>query len=101
MCLFVADIFRFRKVVSCHWRTVLEFKNETSFGFRVIGNGVFCGSAMREILIPDLVEIIGSEGFKRCQLKKIVVPNSVRRLGTDAFRECGRLRCVYISRQRI
>lgn len=62
-------------------------------------NGVFEGCAsLKEIYIPDGVEIICDDIFKGCSaLREVSVPGSVKTIGQMAFFGCSSLRSVELN----
>ncbi len=59
---------------------------------RVIDAASFQGTGLTEIVIPDGVERIGWDAFKRCdQLTKVSFPDTLQTIGNDAFLYCTRL----------
>ncbi len=60
-------------------------------GYPVIGidSRAFYGSVYVEIVLPDTIELIGSNAFGYCkQLKKINFPNKLKCIEVDAFKNC-------------
>lgn len=49
-------------------------------------------------VIPDDIEIIGSEAFEDCELDSITIPKSVREIGGLAFYGCENLSTVRVKR---
>ncbi|MBO6247230.1 MAG: leucine-rich repeat protein, partial [Bacteroidales bacterium] len=68
-------------------------------GVRVIDRGVYAGSTIAGVDLPDGLEEIGPSAFARCfNLKNITIPASVKRIYEWAFEECEGLDWVKIKR---
>ena len=73
-----------------------------SNGLLIIG-GVLLNlgyNAADEIVIPDGVEVIGTEAFENIdhRLKKVILPSSVREIREDAFKNCRELKKIRIPK---
>jgi len=63
-----------------------------------IGEGAFCGSSVKTIVLPDSLQSIGDAAFGRCDnLYSVVIPDSVTSLGENAFFHCSSLVSVTLS----
>jgi len=64
---------------------------------RKIGNDVFFGLPIREIVIPEGVAVIGETAFNSCTaLESVTLPRSLRYIGSAAFAYCESLASVDI-----
>lgn len=54
--------------------------------------------SIKEIIIPDSVQIINDNAFCSTGLKSIVIPDSVAELGSKAFEHCRDLQTVIIGK---
>lgn len=55
---------------------------------RIIGSGQFTESGLKELVIPDTVDLIGSALFWNCKsLQKVILPKHIEHLGNNMF--CG------------
>ncbi len=55
-------------------------------GIRYIGDDAFCGvRSLKEIILPESLEVIGNGVFRRCNLKTLKIPVRVREIGQDTF----------------
>lgn len=69
-----------KRVIGIDDQTFMDFKN------------------MGEVIIPNSVEFIGKEAFKRCEsLIDIKMPDSIYNVGNAVFEDCVNLRSVHIS----
>ena len=60
-----------------------------------IGEEAFCGCAsLRDISLPEGLELVGKKCFCMCGLEEIAIPNSVTALEAGAFCCCSDLRRV-------
>ena len=63
----------------------------------VIGDHAFSKSGLKEIRVPEGVEVISSGMFANCeQLEKVYLPETVTVIDTYAFSECSNLKEIYI-----
>lgn len=70
----------------------IEGKPVTKIGYRA-----FCGSYIREIVLPDTIEEIGAGAFLDCLfLEKVEIPFGVSEIKFQTFRGCTLLRDVSI-----
>lgn len=54
-----------------------------------INNGVFEGTDITEIILPETLQTIGESAFEACEnLTEIIIPGSVTSIGDNAFYEC-------------
>ena len=44
--------------------------------------------SVREVVIPDGVEIIGHSAFRDCSLEGIIMPDTINSIKSDAFASC-------------
>ena len=49
---------------------------------------------MKDIVLPDGVQIIGKSCFEGCAVAEITIPQSVRTVHTKAFSKCKQLKHV-------
>lgn len=52
---------------------------------KILGKDTFFSSAIKEITLPDTVEVIGESAFHSSKLEKINVPASLKEIGASAF----------------
>ena len=65
---------------------------------QVIGEEAFSGSGITELVVPEGVKKIGACAFASCQsLKRIVLPSSLQDLGRDAFSYCAELKDISVN----
>ena len=58
---------------------------------------VFCEATLKNVMIPNTVEVIGDYAFQNCTaLTNISIPNSVKTIGKEAFRGCTGLTAIDI-----
>ena len=58
-------------------------------GLKRIGDEAFAGVSARNVIIPDLVQYIGSRAFADCVfLSGVYIPDSVTYIAPDAFDGC-------------
>lgn len=53
-------------------------------------------SRLKEIIMPDTLQQIGSEAFYQANLKEVTIPQNVTTIGSYAFYNCDKLRTVNI-----
>lgn len=69
-------------------------------GVTGIGSNAFTGVPVKEVIIPDSVEIIWPYAFVDCTtLEKVEVPESVMNVGDSAFLGCSSLKSLVIHRE--
>ena len=62
-----------------------------------INNNAFEGSTMKEINLPDSIELIGGGAFSNCYyLESITLPSGLKTIEPGAFARCYSLKSVYI-----
>ena len=62
-----------------------------------INNNAFEGSIMKEINLPDSIELIGGGAFNDCRyLESITLPSGLKTIEPGAFARCYSLKSVYI-----
>ena len=64
----------------------------TAIGYRAFRD---C-SRLKEIIMPDTLQQIGSEAFYQANLKEVTIPQNVTTIGSYAFYNCDKLRTVNI-----
>ena len=86
-----------RLVYSSRWNVAANETVVVPDGVEIIDEGVFFGSTMQYVTIPESVKSIGNRAFSNCIfLKSIAIPEGVTRIGDSAFTECSQLREVSI-----
>ena len=61
------------------------------------GTGMFEGSRLEKIVIPEGIESIGSFAFKNCtSLTSVTLPSTIKTINPSAFRDCSSLTEVII-----
>lgn len=80
---------------------VLQEYNDTVViprGVKKIGEYCFSSSSATKFIIPDTVEIIGSNAFEECtKIEEITIPDSVKVIGDYAFSGCSALKTIKFS----
>ena len=62
---------------------------------RLMGRASYHYKAVKKVVIPSTVEVIGIYAFEGCSsLKKITLPSSLKEIGYCAFSDCSSLRSV-------
>ena len=87
------------KAIGSHAFFLLKFLEEVTLpnGVYMIANSAFFGSALKKIILPDSVRIIGSEAFACCrQLESIVLNDGLTEIGESAFNRCESLKSITI-----
>lgn len=60
--------------------------------------GVFSGSSLKEVILPNSLEQLGEAAFCKCiDLKRVVIPRGIRRIPKSAFIGCINLDDVKLS----
>lgn len=76
-------------------KDVIDFneliKNKVIPEFYEVGSGAFCGMSIREVILPDSVDTIGSSAFAECSSLRKVVTNA-EYIGDSAFEYCTSLK---------
>ena len=70
---------------SSFWHAVKLQSINFPSSLRTIGPYSFCGSGLKEAIIPEGVDSIGGAAFQRCPLKNINVPNTVVEIDDFGF----------------
>lgn len=66
-------------------------------GIRRIGECAFCRCAVRELVLPQSLEVIEACAFENCKhLSEIVLPDKLVAIGANAFAGCDSLEAVVI-----
>lgn len=66
-------------------------------GVRRITEGAFWDCPdLKEVVLPDTLEVIESRAFHRIPLARIVLPKSLRQVSSEAFYECRELRSAVV-----
>ena len=64
-------------------------------GVKTLGQGVFSGATMSEIVLPDSLEVIEGYVFSECKnLKTVAIPQNVKEIGDYAFDYCSSLESI-------
>ena len=63
-----------------------------------LGDGVFAGSSLTSIALPEVLTSIGDNAFKNCRnLTSVVLPDSIKSIGASAFEGCAKLTDINLS----
>lgn len=72
-----------------------EFEFEE--GIEIIAEGLFAGTKIEKIVIPNTVKVIDEFAFSGCtELREVLLPNSLQWLGMSCFSSCTSLEKIYI-----
>lgn len=63
-------------------------------GLEIISQGLFSGTPIREINIPESVLIIKCFAFSRTNLSEVALPEQLRVIGNNVFDSCSRLKRI-------
>ena len=75
---------------SNHTKIIVVYTGDKIDHFHFRGNPKIC-----ELVLPDLLTIIGREAFKNCKnLQKFKIPQNVYEIGSGCFEDCEKLECV-------
>ena len=89
---------------SCRATSSYAFYGDSSIRYVYIGKdvkyipgGIFGGTAVDALVVPDNVVTIGNSAFSRCaNLKKLTLGRGLKEIGQGAFSYCSGLDTVYI-----
>ena len=66
-------------------------------GLETIGKGVFAGSGLKSIVVPDTVTVLGENAFDYClNLKTVKLTSEITEIPPGAFNTCVRLKTIEI-----
>lgn len=64
--------------------------------------GVFEGSSIKSVTIPDTVTLIGSSAFSGCkELTEVKLPNNLKHISVGAFSDCTSLKNIDLSKTQL
>ena len=79
--------------MNCHNLTDVNIPNGTV----AIGTNAFRETALKEVIIPDSVSVIGASAFSGCdKLENVTLPNNIKVLSNNLFANCDRLQEIVI-----
>lgn len=66
-------------------------------GVKYIGDFAIASCEIKEVALPDSLELIGISAFSYCEnLEKLIIPSNVKFIGAGVFSDCPNLREFYL-----
>ncbi len=71
---------------------------ELPSGIKCIGEYAFSNAEIKEIILPNTIEIIKESAFEgNSYITSMAIPNSVRNIGENCFKDCHQMRTIQLS----
>lgn len=92
---------RYIQRFACELSSGAVAQNNGTVGLRTdtkgLGDELFYGSGLKQIVLPSTVEFIGEKCFYGCrELSEIKLPEGLKYIGADAFRDLTALRSIHL-----